>query len=320
MPFSLQFHVPTFNSFESSLARGRGLFILFSERRGNTESLPCMVKYLEIYLGNISTVCIFLSISVLLMSKSHKNINIWTGPGSATVWSLSWRLCSCRPRWSWALWVLLWFGLSWSEFQAWTLRQWLWLPNIWSFDGFHLLTIDSDVTADAIGVVGHQSGLLSTDLHAVCGRKSCQGRSNRVANSTTEPARPSMSSPKRKFEIVLPPILTVYLWSSSASAMILSRNMLKRLGESRQPYLTPTVVLNQSPVLPFKQTALVPCIELLNRVDKVCIDIVQPHSCPKCCVPHPVECLFEVNEDMIRGPVGVGGTSHKVFWGWRSAL
>ena len=40
-------------------------------------------------------------------------------------------------------------------------------------------------------------------------------------------------------------------------------------------------------------------IEILNRVDKICIYIVQPHSWPKCCVSHPVECLFEINEDMI---------------------
>ena len=76
------------------------------------------------------------SLFLLLMSKSHKNIKIWTWPGSATVWSLSWGLCSCRPRWSWALWVLLWSGQSWSVFQAWILRQWRWLPNIWSFGRF----------------------------------------------------------------------------------------------------------------------------------------------------------------------------------------
>ena len=79
---------------------------------------------------------VFFSLFLLLISKSHKNIKIWTWPGSATVWSLSWGLCSCRPRWSWALWVLLWSGQSWSIFQAWILRQWLWLPNIWSFERF----------------------------------------------------------------------------------------------------------------------------------------------------------------------------------------
>ena len=55
------------------------------------------------------------SLFLLLMSKSHKNIKIWTWPGSATVWSLSWGLCSCCPRLSWALWVLLWSGQSWSK-------------------------------------------------------------------------------------------------------------------------------------------------------------------------------------------------------------
>ena len=76
-------------------------------------------------------------------------------------------------------------------------------------NGFQLLAIDPDVTADAIGVVRHQFGLLSTDLHAVCGRS--LAKALRLANSNSEPARPSMSSAKRKFEIVLPPMLTVDL-------------------------------------------------------------------------------------------------------------
>ena len=39
--------------------------------------------------------------------------------------------------------------------------------------------------------------------------------------------------------------------------MILSRNMLKRMGESRHPCWTPTVVHNQSPMLLLERTALV---------------------------------------------------------------
>ena len=38
--------------------------------------------------------------------------------------------------------------------------------------------------------------------------------------------------------------------------MILSKNMLKRVGESRHPCRTPTVVQNQSPMLLLKMTAL----------------------------------------------------------------
>ena len=38
--------------------------------------------------------------------------------------------------------------------------------------------------------------------------------------------------------------------------MILSRNILKRVGESRHPCRTPTVVQNQSPMLLLKRTAL----------------------------------------------------------------
>ena len=38
--------------------------------------------------------------------------------------------------------------------------------------------------------------------------------------------------------------------------MILSRKMLKRIGESRHPCRTPIVALNNSPVLPLNRTAL----------------------------------------------------------------
>ena len=45
--------------------------------------------------------------------------------------------------------------------------------------------------------------------------------------------------------------------------MILFRYMLKRVGESRHPCRTPTVVRNQSPMLLLKRTVLV---ALLKRV------------------------------------------------------
>ena len=51
-------------------------------------------------------------------------------------------------------------------------------------------------------------------------------------------------------------MLTLRSWSSKASHMILSRKMLKRVGESRHPCRTPTVVLNHSLVLPLNRTAL----------------------------------------------------------------
>ena len=70
-----------------------------------------------------------------------------------------------------------------------------------------------------------------------------------LISSCSCPARLSMSSAKRKFVIVLPPKLTVPSWSSSASAIILSKNMLKRVVESRHPWRTPIAVRNHSPML-----------------------------------------------------------------------
>ncbi|KAF6040827.1 hypothetical protein EB796_000860 [Bugula neritina] len=76
--------------------------------------------------------------------------------------------------------------------------------------------------------------------------------STSLASTCSSPASPSMSSAKCKLVIVLPPMLTVPLCSSSPSVMILSKKMLKRDGESKQPCLTLTVVPNQSPMLPLR--------------------------------------------------------------------
>ena len=51
--------------------------------------------------------------------------------------------------------------------------------------------------------------------------------------------------------------LEVPSWSSKGSVMILSRNILKRVGDSRHLCQTPIVVWNQSPMLLLKRTALV---------------------------------------------------------------
>ena len=80
--------------------------------------------------------------------------------------------------------------------------------------------------------------------------------------------------------------------------MILSRNMLKRVGESRHPCRTPTVVRNQSPMLPLKSTAQV-AQEVFDDLDKVCADVVLLHGCPQSCKPNPVEGPLEVYEDMV---------------------
>ena len=81
--------------------------------------------------------------------------------------------------------------------------------------------------------------------------------SSRASSSCSSSARASMSSANRRLVIFLPPILTFPSCSSRASDMIRSRKMLKRVGDRRHPCLTPTVVLNYSPMLPFIWTALV---------------------------------------------------------------
>ena len=81
-------------------------------------------------------------------------------------------------------------------------------------------------------------------------------RSTRTPASSSSSAFTTMSSAKRKLVMSRPRMVTLPPWSSSASHMILSRKMLKRVSESRHSYRTPTVVLNHSPVLPWNRIAL----------------------------------------------------------------
>ena len=81
-------------------------------------------------------------------------------------------------------------------------------------------------------------------------------RSTRTPASSSFSEFTTMSSAKRKLVINSPPMLTLPHWSSDVFYMIISRKMLKSVGESRHPYRTRTVVLNQSPVLPLNTTAL----------------------------------------------------------------
>ena len=80
-------------------------------------------------------------------------------------------------------------------------------------------------------------------------------RSTGTPASSSCSAFTTMTSAKRKLVISRPLMLTLPSWSSNASHMILSRKMLKRVGESKHPWRTPTVVLNH-PVLPLNRTAL----------------------------------------------------------------
>ena len=65
-----------------------------------------------------------------------------------------------------------------------------------------------------------------------------------------------MSYAKRKLVMSRLPMLKLPSWSSSASQMIFSSKILKRVGESIHPCRTPAVVLNHSPVLPLSRSAL----------------------------------------------------------------
>ena len=76
--------------------------------------------------------------------------------------------------------------------------------------------------------------------------------------------------------------------------------MLKRVSESRQPCLTPTMVLNQSPIFAIK----VDCtrglvVEVLYDSNQVGVIVMKRNRRPKGFVAYSVKRLFKINKDVI---------------------
>ena len=109
---------------------------------------------------------------------------------------------------------------------------------------FILISLWKPLGLFIINFVG--SGPISISYHMVV----LSRRSIRTPASSSSSACTTMLSAKRKLVMSPPLLLRLPSWSSKASHMILSRKMLKRVGESRQPCRAPNVVLNYSPVLP----------------------------------------------------------------------
>ena len=81
--------------------------------------------------------------------------------------------------------------------------------------------------------------------------------------------------------------------------MILSRNMLKGVGESKTSLSDSNCCSEQVPYAVVEEdctSGLV--IEVFDDSDKVGADVVLIHGCPQSCISNPVEGLLEVHEDM----------------------
>ena len=84
--------------------------------------------------------------------------------------------------------------------------------------------------------------------------------------------------------------------------MVLSRNMLKRVCESRHPCLADSNCCSE----PVSYAAVEEdgsgglVIEVFDDLDKVCADVVLLHGCPQSCMPNPVEGFLEVYEEMVQ--------------------
>ena len=130
----------------------------------------------------------------------------------------------------------------------------MWLVS--SFCPFTLISVLMPLALFVINLVFSALISMSSAVEAL------SRHSTNFVSSSCSPAKPLMSSAIQRLVTVLPQMLTVPSWSSMASVMILSKNMVKRVGESRHPCQTPTVIWNQSPMLLLERTALVALMKM----------------------------------------------------------
>ena len=104
-------------------------------------------------------------------------------------------------------------------------------------------------------------------------------RSTRTPASSSSSAFTTMSSAKRKLIMSCLPMLTLPSWLSNALHMVISRKMLKRVGESRHPCRAPSSE-------PFSYAAteqdctLGYLTQIFSGSYDAGIDVIFPHSCP----------------------------------------
>ena len=82
--------------------------------------------------------------------------------------------------------------------------------------------------------------------------------------------------------------------------MILSRNVLKRVGDSRHPCLDSdccSELVSYAAVEEDCTGGLI--IEVFDDSEKVGAGVVLLHGCPQSCMPNSVQGLLEVYEDMV---------------------
>ena len=96
--------------------------------------------------------------------------------------------------------------------------------------------------------------------------------------------------------------------------IILSKKMLKRVGESRYPWRTQICGSE-----PFSYVVvMVDCadhfvVEAFYGFDQIVIDVIEPYGCQQSCMPNSVERFLKVHEDMVKALLVFAGISHRVF-------
>ena len=112
------------------------------------------------------------------------------------------------------------------------------------------------LSLDVINAVCHQFGLLGTDLHLYLVQVLSK-LSTRASSSCSPSARAPISSANRRLGNISAAYATLPIMVFQGIRHDPFEKILNRVGDRRYSCLTPTVVLNHSPMLPFIWTELV---------------------------------------------------------------
>ena len=79
-----------------------------------------------------------------------------------------------------------------------------------------------------------------------------------------------MPSANLRLQILYPPMAMIEVWLFRMSCIILSKKILNRVGDRKQPCRTPTDVRNKSPLVSLTITALLAFLYRFSMIDIRC--------------------------------------------------
>ena len=128
------------------------------------------------------------------------------------------------------------------------------LPDTWNWSPHLNLAIHANIYTDVVCAISHDLYLSCAYLHSICCCSVCESVCEILKFTIAATHKIDVVGKLYRLFVGLSPMEIDVWWSWSVTCLILSRNKLNRMSESKLPWWTPTVFLEKSSSWMFKRT------------------------------------------------------------------